>query len=372
MGEDSRELAHFENLASVWGFDAELIFCQKCEWTYLAPKNLMTKPCPHCFHEALALIEQDSSQFPDLKPPELVMPFEIQAEAVLRGIERFAEGIRFAPADLKADQLIRRLKRVYVPAWLVDVDVQATWELEAGFDYQVVSHQDRYNEIGGGWTSQQVIEGRIRWEPRVGRLTRTYQNISAPAIEDDREIRQNLGAFDRNKAEAYQEAAIKDSFIRLPERETQDAWTDAVPEIQGVASQECLEAAGADHVRSFGWTPKYLNHNWSLLLQPIYTTYYLDDENQPQLVYVHGQSAKISGVRRASMKRAQRLALMILGAAIFMAFLSLVITAIGVVAPPLLVIGGLGLGASVFVGLGALLPLVIAWQFNRNQKGMAK
>ena len=71
-----------------------------------------------------------------------------------------------------------------VPVWLVDGEVQAEWRAEAGYHYQVVSHQDRYEDRRGGWSSREVKETRTRWEPRLGRLKRAYQNLRAPALEE--------------------------------------------------------------------------------------------------------------------------------------------------------------------------------------------
>ena len=50
---------------------------------------------------------------------------------------------------------------------------------------------------------------------------------------------------------------------------------------------------------------------WTLLLLPLLSAYYLDDEGAPQAVYINGQNGTISGVRRSSMKRAQRASLWI-------------------------------------------------------------
>ena len=147
----------------------------------------------------------------------------------------------------------------------------------------------------------------------------------------------------------------------------QDAWTDANSALQAASSEECRQATDADYLREFHWTPQFSNQNWTLFLRPVYTTYYLDDEGKPQPVYIHGQSGKASGVRRASMKRAQRAALIILSVAIVVFIMSLVVTAIGVMLPLVLAAGGIGMVASVFIGLGALIPLAIAWQFNRSQ-----
>ena len=100
------------------------------------------------------------------------------------------------PATLRAATLQSRLQKLYLPRWLVDGDVQAEWQADAGFDYQVVSHQDRFDETKGDWQSEQLTETRVRWEPRLGRLQRHYDNVAAPAIEEDGALQKAIGDYD--------------------------------------------------------------------------------------------------------------------------------------------------------------------------------
>jgi len=51
------------------------------------------------------------------------------------------------------------------------------------FNYEVVSHQERFSQNQGGWNSQEVTETRVRWELRRGRLDRVYSNNPIAALE---------------------------------------------------------------------------------------------------------------------------------------------------------------------------------------------
>jgi hypothetical protein len=282
-------------------------------------------------------------------------------------VRTFAQGIPFAPPDLNPQTLAARLKRVYLPQWLVDVGVRGSWQLEAGFDYQVVSHQERYSDTAGGWQTREVEETRVRWEPRQGSLERSFPNLTAPALETHARLRGQVGDFDLSAAQVYSTQSDSESFIRLPDRSQQDAWPDVVPVLQSTAASECQAACGADHYRDFRWAPEYHSQNWTLLLRPIFTTYYLDDQGHPQPVLINGQTGKISGVRKASMKRAQRTALIVLAAAVVVFIISALFTLVGLAVPILLPMGGLGILIALLTGVGAIIPILIAWQFNRSQ-----
>ena len=117
---------------------------------------------------------------------------EATQEQILQGLHTFRASIPFAPADLNPRRLAGRLRRTYVPMWLVDGGVGAHWQAELGYDYDVVSYQDRFSDTAG-WESHEVTETRVRWEQRVGQLSRAYQNIPAPALEGFGLWRERLG-----------------------------------------------------------------------------------------------------------------------------------------------------------------------------------
>jgi hypothetical protein len=357
------------SITSSWGREYEAAVCEDCDWSFLIFPDLQTMHCPHCYQSTLkSIIEGDDRELPYSRAPELVVPFQVTPESMDDGINKFASKIPFAPKDLTSQNLRSRLCRLFLPMWLVDADVQAKWWAEVGFDYKVVSHQAHYDDHQGGWSSREVEEGRIRWEPRLGRLERHYHNISTPALEEDMVIKQEMGDFKLGEAVEYQVREIENSFVRLPNRDTKDAWVEATPAIQTAAAEECRQAAGADHIRQFSWKSQYSNNNWTLMLLPLYTTYYLDAEKVAQPVFIHGQTGQISGVRRASMKRGQRLSLIILVIAVFIFLLSIVLAVASVALPILLVIGVLGFAIALLTAAGAVVPIVLVWQFNRRQK----
>ncbi len=328
----------------------------------------MPLACPHCLKADLVALggQDDNITYEFL--PELLLPFTVATESLNQNIQHFAGDIWFAPGDLNPKNLRTRLQRIYLPMWLVDRQVQATWQAETGFNYDAISHRDSFDDKRGGWHSEQLTETRIRWEPRVGRLSRTYDNIPAPALEEHFALMRQLGQYALNAHQPYQSQAIDRSLVRLPDRSPTDAWPDAVPALQTAAAHECQHAAGADHIREFRWAPDYQDQNWTLLLLPMYASYYLDDDQNPQTVLIHGQTGKLSGPRRASMKRAQRMAVVIIAIAAIIFTLSILVAIASFFFPPLFFLAGLGVVVAIIVGLLAIAPIVIAWQFNRTNK----
>jgi hypothetical protein len=352
---------------NLWGTAYKLAACNACGWGYLAAYASPEQRCPHCFKANLEAVPSPPDDLlPESLPPELVYPFMLTPQGLAQKVQEFTSGIPYPPEDLSVASLQGRLRKVFIPAWLVDAGVRAGWQAETGFDYEVVSHQERYSDQQGGWRTQEVKEKRVRWEPRRGKLERTYHNLSLPAVERQAALEKSLGGYDPAGARPFTAELASEALLRLPARSRQDAWPDALPRLQALAAEECRQAAGANHQRDFRWTPEFHSQNWTILLQPLYTTYYMDDEGQPRPIYLNGQSGAISGVRRASPKRARRrsLTILIIASVIFM--ISLFLALAGALIPPLLAIGGVGLFAAVLVALSAAVPVMTAWQFNRS------
>lgn len=351
-----------------WGVSLHALRCPHCDWRYLAAPDAQTERCPHCCRADLVPLEMEAAHRPYHAPPELVLPATVDAGTLDRRIAAFAKGIPFAPRDLNPEALRARLRRLWLPMWLVDAEITAHWRAEVGFDYDVVSHQERYSD-GAGWQSRQVQETRVRWEPRVGRLQRRYDNVAAPALEEHAALEAKLGRYQHGDARAYAVEQVARSLVRLPDRPPEAAWPEAVPGFQQAAAEECRQAAQADHIQQFAWSPDYRGQRWTLLLLPIYATHYLDDEGQPQPVLIHGQSGQVVGTRRASMQRAQRVALTVAIIAAVVFALSLCVAVAGLTVPPLIILALVVGGVSLVGGtVGALYPIIVASRFNRKEE----
>ncbi|MCA9913902.1 MAG: hypothetical protein KC496_11160, partial [Anaerolineae bacterium] len=212
-----------QDVIQQWGQVVQPAVCETCDWTYLLTDSSLTR-CPNCYQGELQPFDEDLEQLASIAPPELVMPFSVTPERVQKSLETFIQGIPLPPRDLDARELTLRAQRVYLPRWLLDAKIQAKWRAEAGFQYEVESYKQQYR--GGQWQSQKVLEKRLDWESRMGQLQREYENIPAPALDEDAALERQLGVFMAG-AEHYQPQLLTDSSIRLPNRSTDAALHEA-------------------------------------------------------------------------------------------------------------------------------------------------
>lgn len=347
-----------------WQSDLVLAGCEQCDWLFLLPPANLPRYCPHCAQAELVTMDETADKPIYQHPPEQVLPFLFSHDQAQQKLDQFAKKRWLSPADLTPAQVNGRLQRIYLPLWLVDADVQARWQAEVGFNYEVVTHREAYKN--NRWQTQEVKRIQKRWEPRVGQLQRHYANSPAPALEEQAQIEGRLGPLDMSKVQVYQPAVIADTLVRLPNRPPDDAWPDAEIIIRLAATEECRQAAAADHIRRHTWKPTYSGINWTQLLYPLYTTYYTDDDGRKQIIYLHGQTGRLVGRRRVSSKQALKWSLTMGAVAGVCGVLALIAFLVGFVLPDIIFLAGLfflaGMGTAVF----AFMPMLYAWYMNNH------
>jgi hypothetical protein len=336
------------------------VHCAHCGEAHLVPEDAIPPRCPFCFQGPVAT----QPAYLREEPPEQALPYGVSERRLAGVLERWTKGIWFRPAELKAEVMMQRAHRYLVPLWLVDGQVRAAWRADVGFDYQVVSYQDRYSD-GTGWRSQEVKEGRVRWEPRVGRLARTYENLPAPALDDHRALMNRLGNFDLDQRTGYDPEAVTGAVVRIPSLEPEAAWPGAEDGFVRAAGAECRQAAGADHIRDLALEAEYSGLNWTLLLLPAYTTWYREGE-RVWPVLINGQNGRVSGVRRASAHKAGTTSLILGGVALLLFVLGGLLALLGALFPPLVALGGVILFIGVLLAVIAPIPTIGVWVFNRR------
>jgi hypothetical protein len=340
-----------KSITTAWGTQLNVFYCPYCHVAHLAPADAALTVCPACLRAEISAQPERMRR----ESPELVIPFAVNKQQATNALAAWAKGIWFRPPELRAETLLSRVQRYYLPLWLVDSDVEATWQAEVGYDYQVASFQERYQ--GGRWDSQQVTETRVRWEPRVGRLKRRYDNVVVPALEEHERWMARLGGFDYRTRKPYSSAAVAYSVVRVPDHLPEAAWSEAETAFERAAAIECKVATEADHVRNWGMRARYAGVHWTQMLVPVYVSHYREGDGAYP-VWINGQDGRVYGARRMSQRAATITSLVIAAVALLCFLLGAVLTVVGV---------GIALIAlSLFVGVLAPVPAMWAWIHNRR------
>lgn len=351
-----------ESVAELWGVPLQPAGCAHCGQAHLVNADQLGGLCPNCARGKL------ESQPARLRPeaPELLAPFRKTRAELTTLLSTFIREVWLRPEDLDAAKMVQRALPVFWPMWLVDGDVAGNWQAEMGFDYQVKSSQESYRD--GGWKSSEVVETRVRWEPRVGQLRRRYNNIAVPAASDHERVQRVLGGFQFNQAQKYEARQADGHAFRVPDVLPESAWPLAQTGLDQAAAAECAKAAQAQHLRNFSLQADYDSLHWTQLLLPFYVTYYKDDDGLAHPIYINGQSGRVGGLRMASAKKGRVWAGVLIGLALGLFVLGMVLGLISLAVPILIPVAGLCLLGAFPLGLAALGPALWPGQWNQRQK----
>jgi hypothetical protein len=280
-------------------------------------------------------------------------------------IKDWLKGIWFRPKELDPNLLSRRANRTFIPLWLVDGTITGTWQAQMGYDYEVASSQERYQD--GIWKTRNVRETRIRWEARTGTIDRRYQNLRIPALEEHAWLMKGLGEYEIHLATSYSPLQLDNASIRVPSALPESAWHLAKSNFDRNSAKDCQIAAEAQHVEEFIIQADYEDQNWTQLLLPMYTTYYRDEDGIVHTIFINGQNGKFFGEKRASQQKTRILTLGLLGISMLCFVLGLLF-AVGTTLLPIFGLFSLFLFAlALLTGISAPVPVIWAWNFNRSQ-----
>jgi hypothetical protein len=351
-----------ENVQSIWGLPLQPAGCSHCGSTFLVEARQMGMRCPNCAQGELA--PQPALLRPE--PPEKIVPFEKKNDDLENILRSFVKGVWLRPPDFNVDVLLQRAVPVFWPMWLVDSSTKGQWQADMGFDYQVKSSQASY--AGDRWQTREVLEERIRWEPRLGQVKRHYDNSTAPALNEHRVLQQRLGSYATRQARDYDRNLLQHGALRVPDLQTGQSWPLVKPQIEQRVAEDCRQAAGAQHIREFSSNLQHQDLNWTQLLLPMYFTYYKDEHNDVHPIYINGQTGTAGGLRLASQREGWKWAGITAAVAAGILLIALLCFLLGRALSQAVVAGTLLAILALFVGASAIVPAVWPWQWNRRQQ----
>ena len=356
-----------------WESELHMVGCNHCGLTFMQTEQSLEQPCLHCGSTLLEEMMPDSDQPPHWAPAELALPLRLTRQRAQTELAKWRNNFRFPSADLTDQHLNQRLRLMYAPAWLMDTTLETKWAADVGFDYDVISHKEKLQ--GSQWSTQQVKRTKKDWEGRAGTLTLRYDNLPADAIERESSfwpLVRLVGSADRFVSDAAkqtakagneaQHAGEQPSFV-LPSRIPADAVTDMLPLLMERAKVDVQAACRADHVRNFNWAPTIQQQNWTQMLIPVWSTWYLDEDNRRRMVFVHGTTGNGWGERIPSMRRAWRVGMFFFAAALALIIIGAVL---GFASGNWASFGGLGFLAVFLIGLPFLMVLWVSFQKGKD------
>ena len=289
------------DLRTAWKTDVQIVECPTCQWKFVQPNtNQMT--CPNCGTAGLNPIVNASEDL--IIEPEKMVPFSVDEDTRNRGVSWLALSVPYPPDDLTEANLLQRLRPVYLPIWLIDADVSGEWTGKFAYQYNVKSVKSAFRQ-GVGWASREEIEQKYDWKPRAGRLKRRYDNMPIPALQDHQTLMPDASDYYDGNSNAYSVELLGETLVRVPDVMPADSGWEAKQVVEARALEDCRKAVEANEGKDFQWNPQKTDLNWTVLLVPMYLTYYTADDGKRYNIHVSGHHRHADGVLIASESKAR-------------------------------------------------------------------
>ena len=96
--------------------------CQSCSGEIIADANTGATHCPFCGNPVVL-----TGRFSGALKPDLVIPFQLNKEDAKAALKRHMSGKKLLPRLFSKESHLDEIKGIYVPFWLYDADVDASF-----------------------------------------------------------------------------------------------------------------------------------------------------------------------------------------------------------------------------------------------------
>ncbi len=285
------------------------IHCRHCNADSLSPKGTVADRCPFCGSPEIVAYDDIGSVI----KPESLLPKAIPETKAYEIVKQWAGSRFWAPGDLKAKNLVEKIKGIYLPYWTFDAQAQCPWKADSGTYYYVTVR---------GSDGKSRRERRTRWTPASGQVNYRFDDVAVPATHflPPDEL-QAIEPFPTKELVPYDTVYVS-------------GWTVehyAVPLLDGAkrgrqAMQAVLRSLAAgdvpgDTYRNLRIYPSYSAETFKHILVPVWVVSY-DYRRKLYRTVVNGYTGKVAGKYPKSAWKiffAVLLGLIVLAVAVFLA-----------------------------------------------------
>lgn len=185
--------------AEGYGVPMDEFSCKSCGATAKVPGGRRDMNCPFC---GTTYIFEAKKAAEEVLQPESVVPFSISKESCLEKFKKWIGTGWFRPNDLKKLGKLDRITGIYMPYFTFDAQADSDWTADAGHYYYVTERVAVTRNGKTEYENRQVQ--KIRWEPASGRRSDFYDDVTIPAVSQQRlDLMTHVLPFDMKGLKPY-------------------------------------------------------------------------------------------------------------------------------------------------------------------------
>lgn len=313
-----------------WGTERRTLHCDGCGADLVVEPTALTTTCPLCASNKVELLAADEAAV----RPGFVLPFRVLAGDLHAPVRSWLGKGWMHPGSLGTLARVDHFVGLYVPYWIFDADVDASYECEVGTDRTVTRRDSQGN-------TRTVTETTWRWTR--GTVSPRFTGVRVPGTTRMSQVLlgRTAAAFELGDLVPYQPELLAGFQAQAYDVALPDAWEQGRALVRDMTRMAATSDAGGDRVRNMSLTAALDNEVWRYVLLPVYVTAYRFDGRTFQ-VMVNGRSGVVHGQKPVVWWRIYAVITLFLLPAVCSGLLGL----------PLLLLGGAGL---FFLILGFIL-----------------
>jgi hypothetical protein len=196
---------------------------------------------------------------------------------------------------------------------------------------------ERYYDAGSkSWKTR--TKTVWRWES--GRARRTFDDLTV--VGTTRLSALLLGRiddFDTRGLVPYDASYLAGLMAQAYDVQLEQAWETAREKMRADTRTACRSQASTSQIRNFSMSLDFADESWRYVLLPVYVAVYRYGGESYQ-VLLNGQTGTIAGQRPVDWNKVWLAVAGMLAPGVLLGFLAVLTSALGVVLPPSLVVGG--------------------------------
>lgn len=275
-----------------WGTkDAHTFDCENCGAQTVFSAAQMSMECPYC--GSTKVVELSPEKQADVVAPEYVVPFKIQKERSGALFRAWAEGLWFAPGDLKQRAAAGQVRGVYLPFWVYDVDTKSYFRGEWGKHYHV-------DEKGPDGQTRKVQ--KTRWQPGSGWRTGRHEDVLVCASHGvERKLVEAIEPWNMAERQAYAPGFLAGWEAERYQVDQDVSWREfGRKRVEEKEQRECEQRLRVDHaadtVRNVSVDVRFENLRSRHMLLPAFISAY-SYQGKTFKFMINGQTGEVQGER---------------------------------------------------------------------------
>lgn len=268
------DLDLYQQAAHGWGGVRDEVECQNCYARISLDEGQLTTKCPFCASQKVVHHKAEH----DALRPLSVIPFIKTVEDVKPGVSQWLGNSWMLPNDLRTAAVLKNFTGIYLPFWIVDMDVSGKWKAEFG---------TRRND-------------RTVWKWRSGKFNEAVRNFIVTGTKHVTPgLLESISNYDLKVLQGYDPSYLVGWQAQAYEHTLEQAWRDAREEVRFGLQDDIRRQAKRSNsgmMRKFSFNMNYADEGWRYVLLPVYLSAFTFREKTYQVV-VNGQTGSISGSR---------------------------------------------------------------------------